>query len=50
MMEVIGYRVAAWIDEVKHRRLAVFEADIREQERQLLAPDPLRPRRAPVRT
>jgi hypothetical protein len=43
MMEAVGYRVGPWIEEVKKKRLAVFADDIRKQDTQLLAPDPLRP-------
>jgi hypothetical protein len=43
VMEAIGYRPAAWIDEVKRKRLTVYAADARKQEVQILAPDPLRP-------
>jgi hypothetical protein len=42
-MEMIGYRVAPWIEEVKHKRLTVFKADADRQAAQILAPDPLRP-------
>jgi hypothetical protein len=43
MMEAIGYRVGPWIEEVKKKRLALFADDIKMQEAQLLAADPLRP-------
>jgi hypothetical protein len=43
MMESIGYRPAAWIAEVTKKRLTVFAADVRKQDAQILAPDPLRP-------
>ena len=43
MMERVGYRPAAWIEEVTQRRLAVYRDDIKQQEAQVLAPDPLRP-------
>lgn len=43
MLEAIGYRVGPWIEEVKKRRLTVFADDIKKQQTQLLAPDPLRP-------
>lgn len=43
MCEAIGYRPAPWIADVTKKRLAVFEADIRKQQQQILAPDPLRP-------
>lgn len=43
MMEAVGYHVGPWIEEVKRKRLAVFADDIRKQEAQIIAPDPLRP-------
>lgn len=43
MMERIGYRPAPFIEEVTQRRLTVYRDDIRKQEAQILAPDPLRP-------
>lgn len=43
MMERIGYRPGPWIDEVRARRLAVYRDDVRRQDAQVLAPDPLRP-------
>ena len=43
VMRDVGYDVAPWIDEVKRKRLAVFRDAIAAQDRQLLAPDPLRP-------
>lgn len=43
MMERIGYRVGPWIEKVTKKRLAVFADDIKKQQAQLLAPDPLRP-------
>jgi hypothetical protein len=43
MTERVGYRVAPWIEEVTKKRLAVFKDDVRKQEEQILAPDPLRP-------
>ena len=43
MMERVGYRPASWMDEVTKRRLSVYRDDIRKQEAQVLAPDPLRP-------
>jgi hypothetical protein len=45
MAERIGYRPAGWIVEVTKKRLAVYGDDIRTQERQILAPDPLRKKR-----
>jgi hypothetical protein len=41
--ERIGYRPAPWIEEVTRKRLTVYRDDVREQEAQILAPDPLRP-------
>jgi hypothetical protein len=43
MMERLGYRPAPWIDEVTRHRLTVFRDDVRRQDEQILAPDPLRP-------
>jgi hypothetical protein len=43
MTERLGYRPAPWITEVTQKRLTVFRDDVRAQERQILAPDPLRP-------
>jgi len=43
MMERLGYRPAPWIVEVTQRRLAVYRDDVRRQDAQILAPDPLRP-------
>ena len=44
MMDAIGYRVGPWMEEVTKKRLAVFAGDVRAQQTQILAPDPLRPR------
>lgn len=41
MMERVGYRPAPWIAEVTHRRLTQFRDDVRRQDAQILAPDPL---------
>src|SRR5450432_2238047 len=43
MMERLGYRPAAWIKEVTHKRLTMFADDIKKQDAQILAADPLRP-------
>jgi hypothetical protein len=43
MMERLGYRPGPWITEVTARRLAVYRDDVRRQDAQILAPDPLRP-------
>jgi hypothetical protein len=43
MTERIGYRVGPWIEKVTQKRLTVFRDDVRKQESQILAPDPLRP-------
>jgi hypothetical protein len=43
MMEHLGYRPAPWIAEVTQRRLTVYGDDVRRQDAQILAPDPLRP-------
>lgn len=39
----LGYTPAAWIDEVKHRRLATYGERVRAAEAAVIAPDPLRP-------
>ncbi len=43
MMARVGYRPAPWITEVTQRRLTVYRDDVRRQQAQILAPDPLRP-------
>ena len=43
MMEACGYRPGPWIEEVTKKRLTVFADDIKKQDAQILAPDPLRP-------
>lgn len=43
MMERVGYRPGPWIEEVTQRRLTVYRDDIRKQDAQIIAPDPLRP-------
>jgi hypothetical protein len=43
MQERIGYRPAAWIKEVTHKRLTVFADDVKRVAERILAPDPLRP-------
>jgi hypothetical protein len=44
MMERCGYRPGPWIEEVTKKRLTVYADDIKKQDTQILAPDPLRPR------
>ena len=44
MKEAVGYRPEPWIEEVTKKRLTVFADDVRRQDKQILAPDPLRPR------
>ncbi len=44
MMDAVGYRPAPWIAEVTKKRLTVFADDIKRQDAQIVAPDPLRPR------
>ena len=46
MAERVGYRPAAWIAEVTTKRLTVYADDVRAQQAQILAPDPLRTRAA----
>ena len=43
MMARVGYQPAPWIAEVTQRRLTVYRDDVRRQQAQILAPDPLRP-------
>lgn len=43
MQAALGYTPAAWIDQVRRRRLEVYRADIERHDASLLAPDPLRP-------
>jgi hypothetical protein len=43
MTERLGYRPGPWIDEVRAKRLSVYRDDVRRQDAQILAPDPLRP-------
>jgi hypothetical protein len=43
MLERVGYRPGPWIEQVRHKRLTVFREDVRRQDAQILAPDPLRP-------
>ena len=43
MMEAVGYRPGPWIAEVTRKRLTVYADDVAKQDRQILAPDPLRP-------
>jgi hypothetical protein len=43
LLERLGYRPGPWIEEVTRKRLSVFRDDVRRQEAQILAPDPLRP-------
>ena len=43
ILDRIGYKPAPWIEEVTRKRLAMYSDDVRRQELQILAPDPLRP-------
>ncbi len=43
MMERVGYRPGPWIEQVTKKRLTVFADDVKKQDAQILAPDPLRP-------
>jgi hypothetical protein len=45
MMKAVGYEPEGWIAEVTKKRLTVYADDVRKQEAQILAPDPLRPTR-----
>jgi hypothetical protein len=44
MMERCNYHPAPWIEQVTKKRLTVYADDVKKQEAQILAPDPLRPR------
>lgn len=39
----IGYHVEEWIEQVTRKRLTVFRDEIKRQDAQIIAPDPLRP-------
>lgn len=43
MKAALGFAPEPWIEEVRKRRLTVYADDVRRQEEQILAPDPLRP-------
>ena len=43
MMKAVGYEPEPWIAEVTKKRLTVYADDVRKQDAQILAPDPLRP-------
>ena len=43
ILERLGYRPGPWIEEVRQKRLTVYRDDVRRQDTQVLAPDPLRP-------
>jgi hypothetical protein len=43
VQERLGYRPAAWVEQVQRRRLAVYGAEVRAAEAAVIAPDPLRP-------
>jgi hypothetical protein len=42
MMKACGYEPAPWIAEVTKKRLTVYADDVKKQDEQILAPDPLR--------
>jgi hypothetical protein len=42
MMKASSYHPGPWIEEVTKKRLTVFADDIKKQDAQILAPDPLR--------
>ena len=44
MMERCNYRPGPWMEQVTKRRLTVYADDVKKQEAQILAPDPLRPK------
>jgi hypothetical protein len=43
MMKAVGFEPEPWIQEVTKKRLTVYADDVKKQEAQILAPDPLRP-------
>jgi hypothetical protein len=43
MFRAVGYDPVPWMAEVTKKRLTVYSDDVRKQEAQILAPDPLRP-------
>jgi hypothetical protein len=45
MMRACGYEPQPWIEEVTKKRLTVYADDVKKQDAQILAPDPLRPAR-----
>jgi hypothetical protein len=45
MMRAVGFEPEPWIAEVTKKRLTVYADDVKKQEAQILAPDPLRPAR-----
>jgi hypothetical protein len=45
MMKAVGYEPGPWMAEVTKKRLTVYADDVKKQDAQILAPDPLRPRR-----
>ncbi|MDB4955102.1 MAG: hypothetical protein JWO36_2671 [Myxococcales bacterium] len=45
MMEAVGYRPGPWMAEVTKKRLSVFADDVRKQDAQIVAADPLGPSR-----
>lgn len=44
MMDRCNYRPGPWIEQVTKKRLTVYADDVRKQDAQILAPDPLRPK------
>jgi hypothetical protein len=46
MLAAIGVHIEPWIEDVRKKRLTVFADDIKKQDAQIIAPDPLRPGRA----
>jgi len=43
MKAALGFFPEPWIEEVRKKRLTVYADDVRRQDEQILAPDPLRP-------
>ena len=44
MMALCNYHPGPWIEQVTKKRLTVYADDVRKQDAQILAPDPLRPK------
>jgi hypothetical protein len=49
MKRACGYDPAPWMAEMTKKRLTVYAEDVKQQEAQILAPDPLRPLAKPTK-